>query len=124
MGTRFRQKYRIETTRLKGYDYSRPGNYFVTICTRKRKPFLGELIKGKINLSEAGIIVSECWFDLPNHYPNIILDEFIIMPNHIHGIIRIVQHSNKISNHGIPEFIMAFKSFSSCRINEFDVKFI
>lgn len=119
MGTRFRQKYRIETTRLKGYDYSRPGNYFVTICTRKRKPFFGELIKGEINLSEAGKIVSECWFDLPNHYPNIVLDEFIIMPNHIHGIIRIVYRSNNIINHGIPEFIRAFKSFSSRRINQF-----
>jgi len=118
MDTRFRQKYRVETNRLKGYDYSKPGNYFITICSNKRKPVFGEIRNGKINLSEAGKIVSECWFDLPNHYPNIALDEFVIMPNHIHGIITIVNCLNRKINHGIPEFIRAFKSFSSRRINQ------
>jgi putative transposase len=117
MAERFRHKYRIETTRLNGYDYTRPGYYFITICTKDREPLLGEIINEKIKLSEKGKIVSECWFDLPNHYPNIILDEFIVMPNHIHGIIIIHNGSDKKLKHGLSEFIRAFKSFASRRIN-------
>jgi REP element-mobilizing transposase RayT len=63
--------------------------------------------------------VSDCWFDLPNHYSNIILDEFIVMPDHVHGIIIIRNVSDKKPNHGLSEFIRAFKSFSSRRINEY-----
>jgi len=118
MASRFRQKYRIETTRLDGFDYSKPGNYFITICTKDRKPLFGEIIDEKIRLSETGKIVSECWSDLPNHYQNIILDEFIVMPNHIHGIIIIRNGLDNNSKHGLSEFIRAFKSFSSRRINE------
>jgi len=73
--------------RLKHYDYSEPGDYFVTICTKNRKCLLGNIVDGKMVLNKLGLIVKRCWHDLPNHYPNVILDEFIIMPNHIHGII-------------------------------------
>ena len=118
MASRFRNKYRIETTRLNGFDYAKPGNYFITICTKDRKPLFGEITDGKIKLSEAGKIVSECWSDLPNHYPNVILDEFIVMPNHIHGIIIIRKGLENNSKHGLSEFVRAFKSFSSRRINE------
>lgn len=118
MASRFRQRYRIETTRLNGFDYSKPGSYFITICTKDRKPLFGEIIDEKIRLSETGIIVSECWSDLPNHYRNIILDEFIVMPNHIHGIIFIRNGLDINPKHGLSEFIRAFKSFSSRRINE------
>jgi putative transposase len=69
-------------------------------------------------LSDAGKIVSDCWFDLPNHYNNIILDEFVILPNHIHGIIRIQNPNIRNPKHGLSEFVRAFKSFSSRRINE------
>lgn len=122
MASRFRHKYRIESTRLKGYDYSEPGIYFTTICTKNREQLFGEIINGKISLSMIGRIASDCWFDLPNHYPNIILDEFIVMPNHVHGIIRIVKHPGIKINHVIPEFIRAFKSFSAQRINELNVE--
>ena len=118
MASRFRNKYRIETTRLNGFDYAKPGNYFITICTKDREPLFGEIIDGKIKLSESGKIVSDCWSDLPNHYPNIILDEFIVMPNHIHGIIIIRNRTDNNLNHGLSEFIRAFKSFSSRRINK------
>ena len=118
MASRFRNKYRIETTRLKGFDYAKAGNYFITICTKNRKPLFAEIIDEKIKLSETGKIVSDCWSDLPNHYPNIILDEFIVMPNHIHGIIIIRNGSGNNLNHGLSEFVRAFKSFSSRRINE------
>jgi REP element-mobilizing transposase RayT len=118
MASRFRHKYRIETTRLNGYDYSKPGNYFITICTKDREQLFGEIMNEKIILSETGKIVSECWLDLPNHYPNIILDEFMVMPNHFHGIIIIRNGSDNNLKHGLSEIIRAFKSFSSRRINK------
>ena len=115
---RFRNKYRVDSTRLKGYDYSCDGTYFITICTKNREWLFGEIVQSQIKLSEMGKIVSDCWYDLPNHYSNIILDEFIIMPNHIHGIIGIINNPYLKHKHGISEFIRAFKSFSSRRINE------
>ena len=88
-------------------------------------------------LNNFGKIVLDCWHDLPNHYANIILDVFVIMPNHVHGIIIIVETGfkpvststsgknngtvtakpDKHTNHGLSEFVRAFKTFSSRRIN-------
>ena len=87
--TLFRNKYRVETTRLRGWDYSQDGFYFVTICTNNRDCLFGEIVDDIMYLNDFGKIVNDCWFDLPNHYSNIILDAFCIMPNHIHGIIVI-----------------------------------
>ncbi len=115
---RFRNKYRIDSARLKGFDYSRDGIYFITICTKNRVPVFGEIVQCKMILSGPGKIVKNCWYDLPNHYYNIILDEFIIMPNHVHGLIIIRNSPNIKQRHGISEFIRAFKSFSSRRIHE------
>ena len=78
-----------QANRLKEYDYSKEGYYFITICTKNRKEFFGKIKNEKMILNEYGKVVKICWFDLPNHYKNCILDEFIIMPNHIHGIIEI-----------------------------------
>ncbi|MBN2367040.1 MAG: transposase [Calditrichaeota bacterium] len=87
----YKNKYRIESSRLKGWDYSSPGNYFITICTKNRKCLLGDVVNGKIVLSEMGKIVENYWREIPNHFNGIILDEFVIMPNHVHGIISIVE---------------------------------
>lgn len=76
--------------RLKGHDYSQPGEYFVTICTKNREHLFGEIVDGVMRPSEVGEIVKRCWVDLPIHCPNIQLDEFVVMPNHVHGIIRIL----------------------------------
>jgi len=86
---KFHNKYRIETTRLKHYDYANDGSYFVTICTKDRDCCLGEIKNGILIETIQGNIARECWLDLPNHYRNCILDEFIVMPNHVHGIIFI-----------------------------------
>ena len=75
--------------RLEGYDYSQAGVYFVTICTKGHETIFGEIDEGIIRLSPAGEIVEACWKDLPSHYPNVDLDAFVVMPNHIHGIIMI-----------------------------------
>jgi len=92
--TLFKNKYRIESARLPGYDYSQYGAYFVTIVTHNRENFFGEIVNGKMLLNEIGKIVLHCWNDLPNHYENIILDEFVIMPNHVHGIIIITDKTD------------------------------
>ena len=71
-----------------------------------------------VKLSSRGRIIQECWLDLPNHYENILLDEFVIMPNHFHGIIIIKNHTIEKQIHGLSEFVRAFKSFSSRKINK------
>jgi REP element-mobilizing transposase RayT len=79
-----------QSTRLRGYDYSQPGSYFVTVCIHDRKQKLfGGVIDGKMNENDVGNAVRQCWNDLASHYPHIRLDEFVIMPNHVHGIIVI-----------------------------------
>lgn len=134
----FKNKYRIKSTRLKYWDYSDPGFYFVTICVKNRKNMFGEIIDGKMILNELGYVVKYCWRDLPNHYKNCILDSYVIMPNHFHGIIRIknVHHYNnvemglqpiseaglqsastKYKQYSLFEMIRGFKTFSSKKIN-------
>jgi len=87
--------------RLKGYDYSHAGLYFITICVKDRECFFGEIIDDKIILNNAGKIADECWLQIPEHFPNVVLHEHIIMPNHVHGIIelkRINTITNQIAN--------------------------
>ena len=74
-------------TRLRDYDYSQPGAYFVTICVQHRKCLFGTIIDGKMQLNEIGQIVVECWKRIPQHFPSVELGESVIMPNHMHGII-------------------------------------
>ena len=77
--------------RLKGYDYSRAGLYFVTIITHHRLPLFGEIMDGEMILNAVGMVAENTWFDLVNHVSNITLHEFVVMPNHVHGIIEINQ---------------------------------
>ena len=76
--------------RLKEYDYSQKGLYFVTICVQKHKNMFGEIIDKKMCLSPIGIIADVLWYEIKNHAHNIELHEFVVMPDHIHGIIEIV----------------------------------
>ena len=73
--------------RLRGYGYSQPGAYFVSICAQHRKCLFGTIIDGQMRLNEIGEIVVECWNRIPQHFPSVELGEYVIMPNHIHGII-------------------------------------
>jgi REP element-mobilizing transposase RayT len=107
--------------RLKEFDYSREGAYFLTICTHKRECIFGNIIDEHSELSKYGHIVESVWMDLPKHYNNIQLDEFVIMPNHIHGIIFIVGAGFKpapTTRYPLSEIIRGFKTFSSRKINE------
>jgi putative transposase len=89
MTSLFRNKYPIRSSRYRGYDYSLPGGYFITICTKNKIPYFGNIDNGKMILSETGLIARDSWIAIPSHFPNTVLDEFIIMPDHIHGIIII-----------------------------------
>jgi len=81
--------------RLKEYDYSQEGLYFITICVQDRKCLFGEIVVGvhELILNDAGNIANECWLEIPKHFPNAILHEHIIMPNHVHGIIELKQNN-------------------------------
>ena len=78
-----------QSIRLHGYDYTGPGQYFVTMCTEDRRPLFGTVVKGRMVLNEAGLAAAECWRAIPTHFPNAMLDEWVIMPDHVHGIIEI-----------------------------------
>jgi len=75
--------------RLRDYDYSQSGLYFVTVCVNKRQPLLGNVIDGEMKLSDAGKMTEELWNKLPEKFNEVFLDEYVIMPNHFHGIIGI-----------------------------------
>jgi REP element-mobilizing transposase RayT len=85
----FKNKYRIASARAPFWDYSRNASYFVTICTKNREPWFGRIENGKIELSELGWIAFNCWMEIPQHFPFVELDAFVIMPDHVHGIIKI-----------------------------------
>lgn len=85
------QKHHRRTIRLQGFDYSQAGLYFITICVQDRKHLFGEIVNGEMNLNEAGAIADACWLDIPLHFPNAVLHEHIVMPNHLHGIIELLK---------------------------------
>jgi len=91
MAEKFRNRYRIPSTRLQTWDYGSKGAYFVTICTQGRQYFFGDIINGRMQLSIIGKILEREWIDSPKIRPdmNLTLDAFVVMPNHFHGIIII-----------------------------------
>ncbi|OED48282.1 hypothetical protein AB832_00280 [Flavobacteriaceae bacterium (ex Bugula neritina AB1)] len=91
MNKKFRGKYRTESIRLKGWDYGSNATYFITICTKNRKHYFGEIINKKMHLSQIGMVAVSCWEDIRNHFPFVRL---VVMPNHVHGII-IVEKNEK-----------------------------
>jgi putative transposase len=74
---------------MPNYDYSQQGAYFITICCYERQVMFGEIVQGQMIHNDAGLSVQKCWHEIPEHFPMAYLDEFIIMPNHMHGIIVI-----------------------------------
>ena len=86
---KYNNRYRIDTTRLPSWDYGANAPYFVTICTKNREKFFGKIINNSVRLSPIGKIAQKYWLEIPKHFPFVKLDKFIIMPNHIHGIIII-----------------------------------
>jgi REP element-mobilizing transposase RayT len=91
----FRNKYRIDSARLKNWDYSTPGAYFITICAEGREYVFGRVECGRMILSEIGEIAHSRWREIPRHFPSVHLDEFGMMPNHLHGIV-IIDKTNTV----------------------------
>jgi putative transposase len=94
------------STRLQGWDYTQPGWYFVTIGTAGRRCLFGEIMDGMVYLSRWGEIAAQCWKAIPEHFPRVSLDEWIVMPNHIHGIVIILGDTryscaNRIRSSGV-----------------------
>jgi REP element-mobilizing transposase RayT len=89
MADLFKDLYRIQSARCPNWDYSSDGAYFITICTDQWECFFGQIEKNRVILTNAGRIAEQFWAELPVHFPFIQLDVFIIMPNHMHGILII-----------------------------------
>ena len=94
---KFKHKYRTTSARLKYYDYSSNGGYFITICTKDRENYFGEIVDGEIQLNEMGKIVNDELLKTAQIRENVQLDEFIVMPNHMHMIVIIKYNVNKHS---------------------------
>jgi len=119
------------STRSPHYEYAQPGAYFVTVCVKGRKCVLSTIHNEETELTSEGEIVMQVWQDLPVHYLHIELDEFVIMPNHVHEIIWITEDepptvgaglkpapTKDTKRHGLSEIVRSFKTFSARRINE------
>ena len=87
MTDKFQNKYRIPSARLQKWDYRWAGAYFITICTQNREHYFGEIENGEMKLSPVGTIVDALWHEIKNHSKNIELGAFVVMPNHVHGIL-------------------------------------
>jgi putative transposase len=114
-----KKKNQRRSIRLPEYDYSRSGAYFITICSFKKELIFGKIIDGKMILSEIGKIVAKYLEEIPNHFEDVFIDEYVVMPNHIHVIITIVGVQNfeplrheyqKIIPKSIGSIIRAFKA--------------
>ena len=124
------EKHPRQSIRLKRYDYSSPGYYYVTICTKHNIEYLGERKNGKMILNQFGNIVNQQWKWLSNQYKYVEIDEFAVMPNHFHGIL-IIDPTNVVNRRVVtgrdlslqkikplPELIGAFKTTSSKLIHQ------
>jgi REP element-mobilizing transposase RayT len=98
---KYQNKYRIASTRAAWWNYGWNGAYFITICTRNREHIFGEIRNGEIILSNLGVIANVLWHEIPMHAPNVDLGDFIVMPNHIHGIVILNKPESKQLNNSL-----------------------
>lgn len=92
-----------QSLRLRGYDYSKEGLYFITICCQDRIHRFGKIVNGVMILNDAGKQTEICWMAIPEHFTNVVLHDFVIMPNHIHGIVEITAPS-VWTNYHLPDY--------------------
>lgn len=131
-------KHHRKSVRLKAQDYAAAGRYFITICTYQRQCLLGEIVAGEVQLSELGHVAAACWQAIPEHFAEVVLDEFVVMPNHVHGILVLggggptakfteanghpgesdSRTFGKMVPGSIPAIVRAFKSAATRQINQ------
>lgn len=102
---KYKNKYRIASTRLQHWDYGWAAAYFITICTKNRKHFFGNISDHVLQLSPVGAIADVLWHEIKNHAKNVTLGEFVVMPNHIHGILILNNDSNNTNDTNITKTI-------------------
>ena len=123
-GRSYPEKHRRRSIRLPDYDYSQAGAYFVTTCTHNRACLFGDIVDGEMRLNEDGRLAQSVWEALPKHYSHVESDAFVVMPNHVHGIIVLTATpvgaglKPDPTRHGLPEIVRTFKTFSGRRINQ------
>lgn len=88
-----------KSIRLKGYDYSKAGLYFITLCVQDRKCLFGDIVNGAMVLNAEGCMVDEAWLKLPDRFPNIRLHNYVVMPNHFHAILEIAVRATLVVAH-------------------------
>lgn len=93
----FKRKYRVETSRAAFWNYGSNGIYFITICTKGKKYYFGNILNGVMNLSAIGIMAKKYWFEIPQHFSFVKLGDFVVMPNHVHGILMIDKENENLS---------------------------
>ena len=98
MAEKYKGKYRRQTTRAPWWDYGSNAAYFVTICTKDRRHYFGEVVNSDMQLSDIGKTADECWLAIPEHFPFVKLGNHIVMPNHVHGIIIIDKPHDDLSH--------------------------
>lgn len=106
---KYQNKYRIPSARATWWNYANNGLYFITICTAGREHYFGEIITHKMQLTPIGEIALQCWLDIPDHFPFVKLDVFVVMPNHVHGILEI----DKSDTNGNTDVIVETQNFAS-----------
>ena len=128
---------RRRSPRLRGYDYAAPGAYFITVCAHNRELLFGRIATDRMAMYRLGEAVAACWANLPKHFEHAVLDAFVVMPNHVHGIVILSDAAIGASDapttvgagfkparqaparrHGLSEIVRGFKTFSARRVNE------
>jgi putative transposase len=112
-----RDMHHRRSTRLPGWDYSADGDYFVTLCSQGRLPIFGHLLEGRLEPTDVGRIVTETWRWLPLQYRYVTLDAWCLMPDHLHGVVRLGDHSGT-PRKTLGRLIGAFKTVSTHRVNQ------
>lgn len=139
---RFQNKYKIKSNRLRGFDYGTSAGYFVTICTKNKNPYFGHITGTgngnnetgngpSLRASKIGEIAIEYWKEIPNHYPFVTLDAFVLMPDHLHGILFLNSEGHTVSQPGtfgiqsmnLGAVIRAFKSSVKRQCNQKQMPF-
>lgn len=88
-------KFDRRAVRVPGYDYTSPGAYFVTVMAHQREMLFGKIENDEMRLNAHGKIVAECWHEIPKHFPHVEVGAFVVMPNHVHGIIVITDETRR-----------------------------
>lgn len=102
-----------QSIRLDGYDYRQNGAYFLTVCTQERAQLLGRIHDGEMQESSAGRMVRAAWEELPERYPGVRTDAFVVTPNHFHGIVLLEEAPGEVTPFSLPDVAQRLKSFTT-----------